>query len=45
MNTFFNAFPQKIIRTLDPDNKYTEIEYFQMYYGIQTLAYNIIVTS
>lgn len=45
MEIFFSAFSKKIIHTLDPDNTCTEIEHLQMYYGIQTLIYNIVVTS
>ena len=45
MENFFNIFTKKLIHILDPDNKCTELEYLQMYYGIQTLTYNIIVTS
>ena len=45
MDAFFHSFPKKIIHILDPDSKCTEIEYFQMYYGIQTLLYNITITS
>ena len=45
MEKFFNIFTKKLIHILDPDNKCTELEYLQMYYGIQTLTYNIIVTS
>ena len=45
METFFSVFTKKIIHTLDPDNKCTEMEYLQMYYGVQTLIYNIVVTS
>lgn len=45
MNTFFNILPRKIIHALDSYNKCTEVEYFQMYYGLQTILYNVIVTS
>lgn len=45
MNAFFKILPQKIIHLLDPHNNCTELEYFQMYYGLQTILYNIVITS
>uniref|UniRef100_UPI004055ED17 accessory gene regulator B family protein n=1 Tax=Agathobacter sp. TaxID=2021311 RepID=UPI004055ED17 len=45
METLFSTFTEKIIHALDSDNKCSEIEYLQMYYGVQTLIYNIVVTS
>ncbi len=45
MERFFMEFSQKVVNILDPNDKFSEIEHLQMYYGIQNLIYNIVVTS
>ena len=45
MNNLLNIITHKIIYTLDKNNTCTEIEYLQMYYGLQNIIYNITVTS
>lgn len=45
MERFFTELSQKVVNILDPNDKFSEIEHLQMYYGIQNLVYNIVITS
>ncbi len=43
MRAFFEKICQKIIRLLDPESKCSDLERLQMYFAIQTIAYNVSV--
>lgn len=44
MNTVFEKICKKVIRLLDSENTCSELEKLQMFFAIQTIAYNVSVT-
>ncbi len=45
MEHLFNLFIKKTIRYLQSKELCAEIEYYQMYYGLQILLYNLLITT
>lgn len=45
MKKIFNNVAQKIINILDEEHSCTETEYLQMFYGIQNILYNVVITG
>ena len=45
MEKYYSNLSKKIIHILSSDYQYTEMEFLQMYYGIQIILYNIIITA
>lgn len=45
MKKLFSNVAHKIINILDKDNQCTEVERLQMFYGIQNILYNIVITG
>lgn len=45
MKKIFSNVAKKIINILDEDHSCTEIEYLQMFFGIQNILYNTVITG
>lgn len=45
MEFLLSSIAKKIINIIDPQKQYIELERLQMYFGLQTTIYNIVVTT
>ena len=45
MKNLISYVAKKIINILDKDNQCSEIELLQMFFGLQNILYNVVITA